>query len=316
MSYHHISVMPNEVLAYLDPKPGRLYVDCTVGGTGHSGRIVREILPDGLLIGIDRDSDALGNAETVLKPFLTNIRLFHDNFIRLPAILEKLQIESVDGILLDLGLSFNQIENSGRGFSFGKDEFLDMRMDARSGITAYDIVNDMDEKKLSDIFFRYGEERFSRRIAERIVLSRKKNTIRTSRELATIVAGAIPYAHSKKQKIHPATRVFMALRIAVNNELENLETFLGNVAELLKPGGRLLVISFHSLEDRIVKHWIRNLESPCVCPPQFPECVCGKKPVVRAVTRKAVLPDQREIDLNPMARSARLRVAEKLASVS
>jgi len=304
--------MPNEVLRYLSCRPGGTYVDCTLGGAGHSGRILKEILPDGLLIGIDRDTDALINAVKVLKPFEANTRLFHDNFVRLPDILSQLGIEAVDGILLDLGLSFNQIENSGRGFSFNKDEPLDMRMDARSGVTAEDIVNDMDENSLAEIFSQYGEERFSRRIAKIIVLSRNKNKIRSSRELAMIVKSAIPAKQSKKQKIHPATRVFMALRIAVNNELENLETFLGNVAELLKPEGRLLVISFHSLEDRIVKHWIRKLETTCICPPQFPRCVCNQTPLVRAVIRKAAVPTQEEIEVNPMARSARLRVAEKL----
>ena len=307
--------MPNEVMAHLKCKAAGTYVDCTLGGTGHSRRILEQLGPDGLLVGIDRDMDALTNARNVLKPFEANTRLFHNNFVNLPDILSRSGIGAVDGILLDLGLSFNQIVNSGRGFSFNADEPLDMRMDAAAKTaTAEDIINDTKEESLSELFWKYGEERFSRKIARQIVHARKSKRIQSSRELAMIIQRAVPAKQSKHQKIHPATRVFMALRIAVNHELENLETFLGNVAELLKPEGRLLVISFHSLEDRVVKHRIRDLASPCTCPPQFPQCVCNRTPIVRVITRKAVMPTPDEIEQNPMARSARLRVAEKLPS--
>ena len=315
MAYQHLSVMPNEVMAHLNCKANGTYIDCTLGGAGHSRRILEQLGPDGLLVGIDRDMDALANARNVLKPFEANTRLFHNNFISLPDILSGIGIGAVDGILLDLGLSFNQIVNSGRGFSFNADEPLDMRMDAAaSTATAEDIINDTDEEGLADLFWKYGEERFSRRIARQIVHARKDKRIRSSSELAGIIQHAVPAKPSKHRKIHPATRVFMALRIAVNHELENLETFLGNVVELLNPEGRLLVISFHSLEDRVVKHRIRDLASSCTCPPQFPQCVCNRTPKVRIISRKAIMPTPEEIDANPMARSARLRVAEKLPS--
>ncbi len=312
MTYHHLSAMPNEVMNYLNCKPGRTYVDCTLGGAGHAKAILENILPDGLLIGIDRDPDAIKNAKKVLKSYDSNTRLFHDNFVSLPEILTGLGISAVDGILLDLGLSLNQLENSGRGFSFNKDEPLDMRMDLRSKNTASEIINSHSEKELADIFYKFGEERYSKKIARNIVKERSSKRIESSRELAMLVKRSVPVKKTAKKRIHPATQVFMALRIAVNNELDNIKTFLGNVAELLNPEGRLLVLSFHSLEDRIVKHWIKEMESDCVCPPQFPKCVCNKKKLVRSVTRKVVLPSAEEIEKNPMARSTKMRVAEKV----
>lgn len=312
MDFKHVSVMTAEALHYLDCRPGRIYADCTVGGAGHAFPILQRILPGGFLIGIDQDIDAVNHAGTALKPFEPHFEIFHRNFSELPQILSQLDIAGVDGILLDLGVSLHQIENGGRGFSFRKDEPLDMRMNIRTRQTAKDLVNELDAESLRDIFRQYGEEKFAGRIARKIVQVRQTKRIRTSRELAQIVTGAVPAKAAAKQKIHPATRVFMALRIAVNQELDRLRLFMGHVADLLNPGGRLCVISFHSLEDRIVKQHIRTLEKSCVCPPDFPVCVCNTVPKFRSLTRKAVLPGPKEIAINPMARSAKLRAAEKL----
>ena len=304
--------MISEVLYYLNCKPGKIYVDGTLGGSGHARMICRNISPDGVFIGIDQDVDAVKNAENVLKSFDLNIRLFHGNFIDLPGFLRQLKIKAVDGILLDLGISLHQIESSGRGFSFLRDEPLDMRMNRTSRTTAEDLVNRMDEKNLKQIFREYGEERWAGQIAKKIVRSRKQNAIKSSNQLARIVCDAVPKSSSFHQKIHPATRVFMALRIAVNKELEMLNVFMENVAELLNHKARLCVLSFHSLEDRIVKHRFKSLEKGCVCPPDFPECVCNQKPVLRLLTKKVVRPSKEEIERNPMARSTKLRAAEKI----
>jgi len=312
MAYYHIPAMPREVAFYLNCQPGKIYVDCTLGGCGHAISICEKMSPGGVLIGIDRDSDAIRNAETVLKDYKSHIHLFHGNFIRTGEFLSLLGISDVDGILLDLGVSFHQISKSGRGFSFKADEPLDMRMDVTSGETAEELIQSLGEAELSDLFFRYGDERYSRVIARKIVEVRKDHMISTSAQLADIVSGVIPSASRYKQKIHPATRVFMALRIAVNHEMENLEIFLKQVVDLLRPGGRLCVLSFHSLEDRMVKHHIRDMQARCKCPPDFPQCVCLKIPRVRLLTSKVVRPTENEIQQNPMARSTRLRAMEKL----
>jgi len=312
MIYKHVSVMPNEVMNYLNCRPGKVYVDCTLGGAGHARKILERISPDGILIGIDQDMDAIENAETILKPYSSNIHLFHDNFTSLPRILSQLLIDAVDGIVLDLGLSLHHIEGSGRGFSFRKDEPLDMRMDIQTDVTAEDLVNTLEADELAKLFFRYGEERWARRIARRIVKERATKKISTSRQLAQIVCDAIPVKAQMARRTHPATRIFMALRIAVNRELERIDDFMSHAVELLNPEGRLCVLTFHSLEDRIVKHRIRDLEKGCTCPPDFPVCVCGNRPQVRRLTRKPLIPSEAEIAANPMARSAKLRVMEKL----
>jgi len=312
MAFKHISVMTHEVLDYLDCRPGKVYVDCTLGGAGHARHILEKILPDGRLIGIDQDIDAIEHAEHFLKPYASNIRLFHDNFAHLPDILSQLSITGVDGIVLDLGLSYHQIEDGKRGFSFRKDEPLDMRMNIRSEVTAEELVNTLKEEELRDMFWRYGEERWSRRIARQIVAERGMKPIRSSLELARIITNAVPAKARHAQRIHPATRVFMALRIAVNRELERLEHFLETVPDWLNPGGRLCVLTFHSLEDRIVKHRFRDLEKGCVCPPNLPYCVCGHHPRVRRLIRKPLQASDAEIAANPMARSAKLRAVEKL----
>jgi len=312
MSYRHIPAMLNEVVNYLNCRPGNVYVDGTLGGCGHARAICEKIIPGGTLIGIDQDIDAVSNAETVLKDYSSNIHLFHGNFEHLPEFLEQLEIDSVDGILLDLGLSQHQIENSGRGFSFRKDEPLDMRMDIQSRQTAQELVNDLSQQELQKLFREYGEERRAKQIVKNIARIRLREKIRTSKQLAQIIIDSIPAQAASKQKIHPATRVFMALRIAVNRELERLETFLEHAVDLLNPGGRLCVLSFHSLEDRIVKQRFKALEKGCTCPPKLPQCVCGQQPQLRILTKKVVRPTEEEIAANPMARSTRLRAAEKI----
>ncbi|MBW2407015.1 MAG: 16S rRNA (cytosine(1402)-N(4))-methyltransferase RsmH [Deltaproteobacteria bacterium] len=312
MPLKHIPVMISEVLHYLNCKPGRIYVDGTLGGSGHAMAICRNISPGGVFIGIDQDVDSIKNAEDVLASFDLTIHLFQGNFIDLPEFLRQLKIRAVDGILLDLGISLHQIESSGRGFSFLRDEPLDMRMNKASRTTAEDLINRMDEKNLKQIFREYGEERWAGQIAKGIVRSRKQKEIKSSTQLAQIVCDSVPKSSSLHQKIHPATRVFMALRIAVNRELEMLNIFMENVADFLNPRARLCVLSFHSLEDRIVKHRFKTLEKGCVCPPDFPKCVCHQKPILRLLTKKVVRPSKEEIERNPMARSTKLRAAEKI----
>jgi 16S rRNA (cytosine1402-N4)-methyltransferase len=256
--------------------------------------------------------DAIANAKKILAPFEKNIRLFHSNFASLPEILQSCGIHGVDSILLDLGFSFNQLVNGGRGFSFNKNEPLDMRMDVRTPLTAKQIVNTYEEKDLVNIFFKFGEEKLSRKITRAIVKNRKQAPIETSRELARIIVDATPAKQAFKQKIHPATRVFQALRIEVNQELAFLESFMESLPSLLAKGGRVCIISFHSLEDRIVKHGLRRFENGCTCPRELPQCMCGFVPQLRSILKKPLIPTQAEIDANPMARSSKLRVAEKL----
>ena len=312
MGFEHTSVMPNQVLAYQNLKPGDICVDCTLGGCGHALATLKAIGSDGLLIGIDQDMDAITNARKVFHPFGDNVRLYHNNFSDLPDILKDVGINGVNSIVLDLGFSLNQLTQSKRGFSFKKDEPLDMRMDIRNSLTAYQVVNTYSEKQLTDIFFTYGEERFSRRMARAIIEKRDCSPIATSLELANIIDGAVPGRAKAKQKIHPATRVFQALRIVVNRELERLETFMQAVPTMLVKGGRISIISFHSLEDRIVKQRLRAFENGCTCPRQFPICICGFVKQMASVTGKPVTADAEEIKANPMARSAKLRVAQKI----
>ena len=311
MAYEHIPVMLAEVMERLSPKPGNIFVDGTVGGSGHAAAICNAVAPDGIFIGLDQDRDAVDNANRVLKGFKTTVHLFHGNFIEMPAFLSQLNIPAVDGILLDLGISFHHVAASGRGFSFSKDEPLDMRMDTRSRVNARKLVNSLDEAELRRLFQRYGEERWAGKIARKIVLERQQETICSSKQLADIVCRTVPRA-TWKRGFHPATRIFMALRIAVNKELERLEQFLETGVDFLKPGGRICVLSFHSLEDRIVKQRFRALENPCTCPPDLPACACGRKPTLKVLTKKAQRPSAEEVMANPMARSTKLRAAEKL----
>jgi len=312
MTYRHVSAMLQEAVACLACRSGGTYVDGTLGGAGHARAICQQILPNGCLIGIDQDADAIANARRVLEPYAEHIRLFHGNFARLSDYLDRLNIASVDGILLDLGLSQHQLEGSGRGFSFNRDEPLDMRMDVRAGTSAADLVNRMAEDELARVFKQFGEERWSRRIARAIVARRPKEAIETSRQLAEVVASAVPGHAAARQKIHPATRVFQALRIAVNHELDRLADFLDDAPDLLVSKGRLCVLSFHSLEDRMVKQKFKALSRGCDCPPDLPVCACGKQPQARILTKKVLRPTKEEIVRNPMARSTRLRALEKL----
>ena len=312
MPYRHIPAMQREVLQYLNCRSGKTYVDGTLGGAGHARSILEKIGPHGLLIAIDQDIEAIENAEESLEAFKSKIRLFRGNFVQLPDALSQFGIDGVDGILLDLGLSLHQIKASGRGFSFQLDEPLDMRMNIEAEETAADIINHAPEQALKKIFKSYGEERWSGKIAKKIVAERSREAIGTSKKLAEIVMAAIPRGAMQRQRIHPATRVFMALRIAVNKELERLEAFMDVAFNLLNPTGRLIVISYHSLEDRIIKHRIRALEKGCQCPGDFPQCACGRERQVKNLTRKPIRPTALETEDNPMARSARLRAAEKL----
>lgn len=310
--FTHISVLKKEVYAYLNLKPGSICVDGTLGGCGHASSILQAILPEGRLICIDQDIDAVKNAEVVLSQFSDSVDIFHGNFSQMAEILDSLGIKGVDGILLDLGLSFHQLMESQRGFSFQKDEPLDMRMDIQNSTTAADIINHYSESALTDIFFKYGEERMSKKIARQIVGRREESPILTTAELASLVRNAMPLKLIKTQKIHPATRVFQALRIEVNSELEHLENFMSQVPDLLNIGGRVCIISFHSLEDRIVKQSIRSWENGCTCPREFPQCVCGFVPKLKAVVKKPVCAGREEVLENPLSRSARLRVAQRV----
>lgn len=315
-TYRHMSAMLSEAIAYLNCVPGGIYVDGTLGGAGHAEAICKAIMPAGMLIGIDQDRDAIAHAERQLQPFAPHIHLFHGNFVRLPEFMAQLNVESVHGILLDLGLSQHQLEASGRGFSFQREEPLDMRMDVRTETRARDLVNQLKEDQLIRLFRDLGEERWAKRIARAVVNARRQHPLRTSRQLAELVSSAVPRASAAKQKIHPATRVFMALRIAVNKELERLEQFLDLALDCLRPNGRLVVLSFHSLEDRAVKRRFKLLAQRCRCPADLPQCVCGGQPLARLLTKKVVRPTNQEIADNPMARSTRLRAVEKLMSVS
>lgn len=311
MPTYHVPAMLAEVLHFLAPRPDKIMVDCTLGGAGHAAAICARIQPDGVLVGIDQDADSVAQGRKRLDFCSARVHFVHDNFAHLPQILSRLEIAGADGILADLGISLHQIERSGRGFSFQRDEPLDMRMDTQTEVTAADILSRAAEPELTRIFREFGEERYAKSIARRIVAERKNSPLRTSRQLAELVTAAVPKGAGARMKIHPATRVFMALRIAVNRELERLDQFLDTVFDCLLPGGRLCVLAFHSLEDRRVKQRFVRLAKGCTCPPRIPRCVCGKQPTVRLLTRKVVRPSAAEIEANPAARSTRLRAVEK-----
>lgn len=313
MAYRHTSAMLNEAIACLKCRPGGIYVDCTLGGAGHAKAIGERIQPGGVLIGIDQDGEAIANAREVLPSYAVKLHLFHGNFSALPDYLHQLHIHAVDGILLDLGLSQHQLESSGRGFSFQTDEPLDMRMDTRSNMRAEDLVNRSSEAELTHIFKFYGEERWAKRIARAVIEARRQAPIRTTGQLVNLVRAAVPGPAAARQKIHPATRVFMALRIAVNRELESLERFLTVAPDLLQTGGRMCALSFHSLEDRMVKQRFKRLAQNCTCPPDWPRCGCRGRAILRLITKKVLRPSEEEVARNPMARSTRLRCAEKMA---
>ncbi len=311
MDAFHTSVMVGEVIASLRLRPGTITVDGTVGGGGHAEAILENTAPDGILIGIDADVDALRATENRLARFGKRAILVKGNFAEMETILMEKKIGKVDGMLLDLGVSSHQLDTAERGFSFGQDAALDMRMDKSRPRTASDLVNTLPWEELARIIRDYGEERMAGRIARAIVKERIHSPIRTTTELAGVVVRALPH-DAERQRIHPATRTFQALRIAVNDELTNLRKALADGTERLKPGGRFSVISFHSLEDRIVKNAFRAGEKGCTCPPDLPVCACGGKPKLKVVTRKPVTPADTEIGNNPRARSAKLRTAERV----
>lgn len=306
----HESVLLHEAVDALNIDPHGVYVDATLGRAGHSLEIVKR-LTTGRLIGIDRDYAALEAAPVRLEGYMDRVTLIHGNFQELDTLLERSGIERVNGVLFDLGVSSPQLDDSARGFSYMKDAPLDMRMDATQALTAHQVVNEWPREELKRILYEYGEERYAPAIADRIVKRREEREIRTTLELAEIIRSAMP-AVALREKQHPAKRSFQAIRCAVNGELEAIPLAIDAAVKRLAPGGRLAVISFHSLEDRLVKTAIRDLAQGCTCPPDFPVCVCGKTPTVKAVSRKPILPSTEEIERNPRARSAKLRVAEKL----
>jgi 16S rRNA (cytosine1402-N4)-methyltransferase len=311
MSPYHEPVLLREILESLNLKPGGIYVDGTVGGGGHARGILGATAPGGILVGIDRDDDALAEARRVLEPFGERKLLVKGNYADMKEILARLGIAGVDGIVLDLGVSSHQIETGERGFSFTQPAPLDMRMDRDEPLTAREIVNKADPRELKRILRLYGEELQAGRIARAIAEKRKAGPIETTDELAGIIVAAMP-AHMRHGRIHPATRTFQALRIAVNDELTSVARGLASGIESLKEGGRLSVISFHSLEDRMVKDIFRDASRGCTCPPDLPVCACGVKPRLRVITRKPVRPGRDEVDRNPRARSAKLRTAERI----
>jgi len=310
-STFHEPIMPEETVDSMNCGPGGVYFDGTLGGGGHAYGILVKTAPDGILVGVDRDRDALSEARRRLNPFKDRALFVKGNFADIGNILSGLGIERVNGILLDLGVSSHQFDTADRGFSFSLDAPLDMRMDQEDGLTAFDIVNSFPEEKLKKIIKDYGEEMMPGRIVRAISERRRQSPIRTTGELAAIIAGALP-VHLKKKRIHPATKTFQALRIAVNDELTNLHNAIENGIDMLEKEGRFSVISFHSLEDRMVKNLFRSWEKGCICPPDFPVCRCNRKSKLKVLTRKPVMPGEAEIAFNPRARSARLRTAVRI----
>ena len=312
MGYNHTPVLCEESIAYLNINPDGVYVDCTLGGGGHAKRIAGQ-LAAGRLIGVDQDQAAVGAASEALSAYRDRITIVRGNFSDIKGILASVNINRADGFLVDLGVSSYQLDNAERGFSYMHNAELDMRMDDRNQLTAYRVVNEYDEKRLAQIFFDYGEERCAKRIAKAIVKARAQKPISTTFELSDLVKSVLP-KESKEGGSHPARRVFQSIRIHVNGELGILDNALTDMIDLLNPRGRICVISYHSLEDRITKLCFRHWENPCECPPKLP-CVCGRKPLVQVVTKKPVTPGENEIAGNHRSRSAKLRVAEKLLCV-
>ena len=308
--FTHRSVLLDECIEALAIKPDGIYLDGTLGRAGHSREIAKR-LTTGRLICVDRDDAALEAAQTRLADWMDRVTLVHSNFCEIDAILDGLQLNGIDGMLFDLGVSSPQLDDGSRGFSYMADAPLDMRMDRSEGLTAYEVVNAWSQEELRRILFQYGEERYAPQIANAIVRRREEKTIETTLELVDIIRSAMP-GKALKEKQHPAKRSFQAIRIAVNDELASVDRMIQAAVPRLNQGGRLAVITFHSLEDRIVKTGLAAFAKGCTCPSDFPVCVCGKTPDVKLVSRKPILPSEQEIEENPRARSAKLRVAEKL----
>ena len=310
MEFNHVSVLLNECLEGLNIKENGIYVDGTLGGAGHSSEILKRLSKEGRLIGIDQDTDALKAAKERLKDY-SNVTFVHSNFSNIENVLNNLNIDGVDGILMDLGVSSYQLDEGERGFSYMKDAPLDMRMNRENDFSAYNVVNEYSEEDLYRIIRDYGEEKFAKRIASFIVENRQEKNIETTLELVEIIKNAIP-AKARREGPHPAKRTFQAIRIEVNSELSILNKTIEDGVGKLNKGGRMAIITFHSLEDRIVKNKFRDLAVSCRCPKEFPVCVCGEKAKVKIISRKAIEPTKEEVEINPRSRSAKLRVIEKL----
>lgn len=310
MEFDHVPVLLNETIEGLNIKPDGIYIDGTLGGAGHSEEILKR-LKNGKLIGIDQDIDAIKAATQRLDRYKDKIIIINDNYVNIPKILEDLKIKKVDGIILDIGVSSYQLDQAERGFSYQHDAPLDMRMNKENKFCAYDVINNYSEDKLSKVIFQFGEERWAKRIAQFIVKARGEKAINTTLELVEIIKKAIPQA-SRREGPHPAKRTFQAIRIEVNNELGVLKESIKGCINLLNKGGRMCIITFHSLEDRIVKEEFLKLSNPCTCPPQFPICVCNKKSIIKVIAKKPICPSEEELSKNPRARSSKLRIAEKL----
>ena len=311
MEFKHKSVLLNETIENLNIKPDGIYVDGTLGGAGHSYEIVKRLSGGGRLIGIDQDADAIAAATERLKDYSDRVTIVRNNYCNMDKVLDELGIDKVDGIMLDLGVSSYQLDAADRGFTYNVDTALDMRMDQRQEITAKDIVNEYSEFDLYRIIRDYGEDRFAKNIAKHIVAARQEKPIETTFELNDIIKAAIPMK-VRATGGHPSKRTYQAIRIELNKELEVLENSIDMMIDRLKPEGRLCIITFHSLEDRIVKTRFRNNENPCTCPPSFPACVCGKVPKGRVITRKPVVPTDEEINENSRSKSSKLRVFERV----
>lgn len=311
MEFSHYSVMLKETIDGLEIKPDGIYVDGTLGGAGHSSEICRRLeVGTGRLIGIDQDGEAIQAATERLQPWKERVTIVRSNYEQMTSVLDELEIDLVDGIVLDLGVSSYQLDNAERGFTYREDVPLDMRMDTRQDTTARDIVNTYSEHELYRMIRDYGEDKFAKNIAKHIVMNREKKPIETTFELVDIIKAAIP-ARVRATGGHPAKQTFQAIRIELNRELEVLEQSIDRMIERLGPGGRLCIITFHSLEDRIVKVRFKENESPCICPPEFPVCVCGRQSKGRVITRKPILPSEEELEVNSRSKSAKLRIFEK-----
>lgn len=309
MEFKHTPVLLNEVIEGLDIKPDGIYMDGTVGGGGHSSVICSKLSSEGRLLAVDRDAAALSASRERLKDVECKVDFIHANYSEVDTIFKK--INSVDGILLDLGVSSFQLDNPERGFSYMHDAPMDMRMNADDRLTAYDVVNGYSQDELTRIIKEYGEERWASRIAQFIVNERKKESIKRTEELVEIIKAAIPAA-ARRTGPHPAKRTFQAIRIEVNGELQHLTEAVTRLPDFLSPGGRMAVITFHSLEDRIVKEAINKRLNPCICPPELPVCICGRVTDIKKISKKPITPSKEELEVNPRARSAKLRVIEKL----
>ncbi len=309
MEFSHISVLLHETVDSLNVKPDGIYVDCTLGGAGHTSLILSKLGEKGRVIGIDRDDDALLNAKERIKD--NRLITVKDNFENIISAVSSVGINKVDGILMDLGVSSHQLDVAERGFSYMQNAALDMRMDQSAPLTAYEVVNSYSDRELVRILRDYGEERFAPQIASKICSCRSEKPIETTAELSEIITSAIP-AKFRRDGGHPAKRSFQAIRIEVNGELDCIPKAINDGAELLNAGGRMSIISFHSLEDRLVKNGFKELENPCTCPSDFPVCVCGKQPLVKIITKKPILPSKEELDVNSRSHSAKLRVCEKI----